>query len=69
MKTLIVDVTNEKALRLLEDLESLELIRLRKYPHHQRHISSAYYDLKEDKLKKSKADNDQILETLRRDWE
>lgn len=70
MQTVIVDVTNEKALRLLKNLEELDLIRLRKYPHQEGRISSTYYDIKGGNvLRKSNAETDRKLEAQRRDWE
>lgn len=69
MQTIIVDVTNEKVMSLLKDMEALNLIRIRNRPRHDHPISETFYDLKKDNRKFSKIDKDNQLEDLRRDWE
>ena len=70
MQTVTVDILNEKAYRLLEDLEDLEVIRLRRpvapVPTQGTGISKLRGSLP---LKKSVEETEDDLRKLRDEWE
>jgi len=69
MKTLTIDIINEKAIKLLQELESLKLIRVRKEK------TELKGDIKWNNLykglmkKQSHAEIDSQLNSLRSEWE
>lgn len=69
MKTLTIDIINEKAIKLLQELESLKLIRVRK----EKVESSSdinWSTLYKGQMKKqSLAEIDSQLNSLRSEWE
>ena len=69
MRTITVDILNPKSMQMLESMEALGLIRLRKQPHHEDDYHSNIYSFKQGSFKKSIGEMDQQLEKLRRDWE
>ena len=69
MRTIIVDLLNPKSIQMLESMEALGLIRLRKRPHHDHDTHSNHYAYKQSFFKQSIGDLDEELEALRRDWE
>lgn len=70
MKTVTLDILNDKAMNLLKDLESLKLVRVRRQ-------SSTDKELKKDLIAKykgamtpqSKEEIDRQLQDLRNEWE
>lgn len=67
MQTVTIDILNDKALKLLQDLESLQLIRVRP----EKKITSINW-VKQYKGAMSKqplSDIDQQLDELRNEWE
>jgi len=69
MKTLTIDIINEKAIRLLQELESLKLIRVRK---EKTNTSDAirWNNLYKGLMKKqTQAEIDSQLNSLRSEWE
>lgn len=66
MRSITIDILNEKALQLLRDLEKLELIKLHKEP-----VQSTvdWLKYKGAMSKESKEDVDRQLDMLRGDWE
>ena len=69
MRTIIIDIINEKALNLLKDLELLKLIRLRKEKPVQRSVSADWTRYKGAMSKQPVSDIDQQLKELRSEWE
>ncbi len=66
MRSITIDILNEKALKLLRELEKLKLIRLRK----ESDVSATnWQQYKGAMSKESKEDVDRQLEMLRNDWE
>ncbi len=63
METLIIELTNRKAYKLIQDMEELNLIRVLKKP--------AKISLLRGKIKTkmSNEDIDKKLNTLRKEWE
>lgn len=63
METLIIELTNDKAYKLLQDMEELNLIRVLKKP--------AKISLLRGKIKTKMSNEaiDQKLNTLRKEWE
>jgi hypothetical protein len=66
LKTIIIDVINDKAINLLYDLELLQLIRLRRETQPDAPKWSVY---KGSMSKQSPNDIDKQLQTLRNGWE
>ena len=69
MKTITIDIINEKAIKLLQDLESLQLIRVRsEKPQRDLHINwAAKY--KGAMQKQTLIEIDNQLNDLRNAWE
>lgn len=69
MRTITVDIINEKALNLLRDMESLELIRLRnsKPEEHGEPVNWTKY--KGAMSKQLLSEIDQQLDELRGEWD
>ncbi|MCD6010594.1 MAG: hypothetical protein K0Q79_456 [Flavipsychrobacter sp.] len=65
MQSLIVDIINSKALKLLQDLESLQLIRVRKENSKQHATVNWAAKYKGAMAKQSPADIDKQLNDLR----
>lgn len=68
MTTVTIDIINQKALRLLEDLELLQLIRMRR----EKKNDAGYVDWKSYKGAMQKQPIEQVnqqLHQLRQDWE
>ncbi len=68
MQTITIDILNEKAIRLLQDLELLQLIRVRreKQPASTTDWASKY---KGSMIKQSLTEVDTQLKELRNQWE
>jgi hypothetical protein len=66
MRSITIDILNEKALQLLRDLEKLELIKLHKEP-----VQSPvdWLKYKGAMSKEPKEEVDRQLDMLRGDWE
>ena len=67
MRTITIDIINEKAIHLLQDLELLKLIRLRKEK--LGHKSTDWGKYKGAMSKQSISEVDQQLNKLRNEWE
>lgn len=67
MKTITIDIINEKAIDLLQDLEVLKLIRLRKEKAGRKSTDWGKY--KGAMSKQSISELDQQLNELRNEWE
>ena len=67
MRTITIDIINEKAIHLLQDLELLKLIRLRKEETGQKDIDWGQY--KGAMSKQPISEVDQQLNELRNEWE
>ena len=63
MKTLVIEVTNPKAYKLLKDLEDLNIIKILEKP---ANLSSLRGKIK---TKMSNEDIDKQLDTLRNEWQ
>jgi len=68
MKTITVDILNEKAMNLLRDLELLKLIRLRREKTSQKD-STDWSKYKGAMSKQPISEVDQQLSELRSEWE
>jgi hypothetical protein len=69
VQTITVDIINEKAIKLLQDLEALKLIKLRKSePPHKSAINWAL-KYKGAMSKQPIQEVDQQLKSLRSEWE
>jgi len=66
MRTITIEIINEKALKLLLDLVLLELIRLHKP---ESKSGTAWLNYKGAMSKQSTGDIDQQLNDLRNEWE
>ena len=62
MDTLIIELTNQKAYKLLQDMEELNLIRVLKKPEK---LSSLRQKIK---VRMSNSDIDNQLNTIRNEW-
>ncbi len=69
MKTLTIDIINEKAIRLLQELESLKLIRVRKEKTNTSDPISWNNLYKGLMKKQTHAEIDSQLNSLRSEWE
>ena len=69
MRTITIDIINEKALNLLRDLELLELIRLRKDKPGEKPAATDWTKYKGAMSKQSLYEIDQQLNELRSEWE
>jgi len=69
MKTVTVDIINDKAIRLLHDLESLQLIRVRRVKHFTNTKTNWQVSYKGAMQKQSMIDIDNQLNDLRNAWE
>lgn len=69
MQTVTIDIINSKALRLLQDLELLQLIRVRKGHDEPSTITNSVAKYKGAMTKQPVADIDQQLKELREGWE
>ena len=67
MRTITIDIINEKAIHLLQDLELLKLIRLRKEKSGRKSTDWGKY--KGAMSKQSISEVDQQLNELRNEWE
>ncbi|NJN26344.1 MAG: hypothetical protein HC819_10375 [Cyclobacteriaceae bacterium] len=67
MRTITIDIINEKAIHLLQDLELLKLIRLRKENASQKGTDWGKY--KGAMSKQPISEVDQQLNELRNEWE
>lgn len=67
MRTITIDIINEKAIHLLQDLELLKLIRLRKEKAGQKNPDWGKY--KGAMSKQPISEIDQQLNDLRNEWE
>ena len=70
MKTITIDIINNKALKLLQDLELLQLIRLRKNTNQPDNITIDWASKYKGAMsKQSRSDIDNQLLDLRNGWE
>lgn len=69
MRTITIDITNEKALSLLRDLEGLKLIRLRKDGAGEKTTATDWAKYKGAMPKEPLSEIDQQLNELRSEWE
>ncbi len=69
MRTVTVDIINEKVLNLLRDLEQLQLIRLRKDDATKQATTSDWVAYKGAMSKQALNEIDQQLNELRSEWE
>ena len=69
MRTVTIDIINDKALNLLLDLELLELIRLREEKHVENTAIKDWSKYKGSMTKQVLNEVDQQLNTLRSEWE
>ncbi len=69
MQTLTIDIINNKALKLLQDLELLQLIRVRKENPVPEKIANWAEKYKGAMTKQSLNDIDKQLNELRSEWE
>ena len=69
MRTITIDIINEKVLNLLRDLEQLKLIRLRKEKPDEKQSTPDWSKYKGAMSKQSKSEIDQQLNELRNEWE
>jgi len=69
MRTITVDIINEKALNLLRDLELLKLIRLRKDMPEEKPATMDWAKYKGGMSKQPLDEIDQQLNELRSEWE
>ncbi|MCB0610339.1 MAG: hypothetical protein H6562_12480 [Lewinellaceae bacterium] len=69
MRTVTIDIINDKALNLLLDLELLELIRLREEKHVENTAIKDWTKYKGSMTKQVLNEVDQQLNTLRSEWE
>jgi len=68
MRTVTIDIINEKALNLLRDLELLKLIRLRKDKSEAK-VKTNWLSFKGAMTKQPLSNVDQQLNDLRNEWE
>lgn len=68
MRTVTIDIINEKALNLLKDLELLKLIRLRA-DESEAKAGTNWLNFKGTMTKQPLNDIDQQLDELRNEWE
>lgn len=69
MRTITIDIINEKALSLLKDLELLQLIRLRKDSAEENQLSIDWTQYKGAMSKQPLVEIDEQLDKLRNEWE
>lgn len=69
MRTITIDIINEKALNLLRDMEQLKLIRLRKDKSDEKTDKINWIKYKGAMSKQPLSDIDQQLKDLRNEWE
>ena len=69
MQTVTVDILNSKAIRLLQDLELLQLIRVRKEENKVTTAVNLVEKYKGSMQKQSISDIDHQLTELRNEWE
>lgn len=69
IQTVTIDIINEKALKLLQDLELLKLIRLRKEKTSLANTNELLVKYKGTMSKQSQQDIDDQLNQLRNEWE
>lgn len=69
MRTITIDIINEKALNLLRNLELLKLIRLRRSPSEEKPSAMNWTKYKGALSKQPINEVDQQLNELRSEWE
>lgn len=69
MRTITIDIINEKALNLLRNLELLKLIRLRKTQPEAKPSATNWAQYKGAMSKQAMSEIDQQLNELRSEWE
>jgi len=69
MRTITIDIIDEKALNLLRDMELLQLIRLRKDKTSQKPAPTKWTKYKGAMSKQPLSDIDKQLNELRNEWE
>lgn len=68
MKSITIDILNDKAINLLRELEVLNLIRLRKEPNNKK-THSKWLDFKGSMTRQAPESIDIQLKELRDEWE
>lgn len=69
MRSITIDIINEKALNLLRDMEILKLIKLRWNKEESKSQTTDWSKFKGAMTRQSLSDTDQQLKELRNDWE
>jgi len=69
MRTITIDIINEKALNLLRDMELLDLIRLRKDITERKLATTKWTKYKGAMTKEPLSDIDTQIDELRNEWE
>jgi hypothetical protein len=69
MRTITIDIINEKAMNLLRDLELLKLIRLRRDQTETKQATVDWTKYKGAMTKQSFNEIDRQLDNLRNEWE
>jgi len=69
MRTITIDIINDKAMNLLKDLELLKLIRLRKNKPEEKPTAMDWATYKGAMSKQPLEEIDQQLSDLRSEWE
>jgi hypothetical protein len=69
MRTITIDILNEKVLNLLRDLELLKLIRLHVDTHKSKSTATHWLNYKGAMAKQTIEEIDQQLNELRNEWE
>lgn len=69
MRSITIDIINEKAMDLLKDLESLELIKLRENSHAESKVLTDWSSYKGSMQKQPIEDIDNQLKKIRSEWD
>ena len=69
MRTVTVDIINEKAIKLLEDMELLQLIRLHKQLPNDKEAAARIAGLKGAMAKQSIEEIEKQLKEMRDEWQ
>lgn len=69
MKTVTIDILNQKVIRILHDLELLQLIRVRKSKQKQPTASNSIAQYKGAMTKQPLTEVNEQLHQLRKEWE
>jgi hypothetical protein len=69
MQTITIDILNKKAIKLLQDLENLQLIRMRRESNRHKAAAGLETKYKGAMTKQPLTDIDNQLKELRNEWE